>query len=261
MIKKALNISMWLLILLAIGATVYWSNHRFNRQQAGRVHVSMASLGPQSLLNSKDIEQRLDKTADSALLHQALGELAADSIEKLLSSDAHLSKVATYVGLDGHVYVHTQARKMQLRIFNQQGQSFYISDDARVVNPSIGRSQDCLVVSGHLPSLSQQDKLNILMGHKALPDTYQELLDFSHLISQDSFLSALIGQIYVHPKGDITLSPRTGVKSIIFGSLKNSREKLKKLKIFYTHSAKKVDWQAYKALNLKYHKQVVCIRK
>ncbi len=261
MIKKILSTALWLILIGGIAWAIAWANKSFYTQHHQGMQVSMASMGPQSLMNAGDIESRLQKTADSALLSPALGELPADSIEKLLSMDEHLSKVSTYVGLDGKVYVNTTARQMSLRVFDQKGNSFYISDDARVVNPSVGCSQRCLVVSGHLPGISKEDKLAILQNKKELPELYQELLDFGKTLAKDKFLNALIGQVYVSADSSLTLSPRMGVNSIIFGKLSNTESKLQKLKDFYANSHDKVDWQAYKALNLKYKNQVVCVRK
>lgn len=261
MIKKVLSIALWAVIIGGVAWVVHWANQNFNAQKQQGVHVSTAGFSPQNLIHQRSIQEQLTSTSDSVYLSEQLSKLPIDSVEKMLSLDANLSEVASFIGLDGKVYVDTDTRQMCLRVFDQAGSNFYISQDAKVVNPSKGCSQRCLVANGKLPSISNADKLAILQAQKTLPHIYTQLLDLSLTIAKDEFLSALIAQIYVESDSNLILSAKTGVNSIIFGGFNHRDEKLKKIKDFYTNSAQKVDWQAYRAINVKYKNQVVCVKK
>jgi cell division protein FtsQ len=60
----------------------------------------------------------------------------------------------------------------------------------------------------------------------------------------------------------VYIIPISGMHTIHFGRADEQvEEKFKRLKIFYKEGLKKVGWDQYKTINLKFDKQVVCEKK
>ena len=68
-------------------------------------------------------------------------------------------------------------------------------------------------------------------------------------------------QVTVDEKGDLVLTPKLGNTIVIVGDTTRLAEKFENLWAFYDQGVKKVGWDTYKTINLKYNNQLVCTKK
>ena len=85
-----------------------------------------------------------------------------------------------------------------------------------------------------------------------------KLYKLAKYIRSDKFLNATIEQIYVNNSNEFELIPKTGKHFIEFGDTNNMKKKFDNLIVFYKDGLKRVGWDKYKKVNLKYLNQVVC---
>ena len=68
--------------------------------------------------------------------------------------------------------------------------------------------------------------------------------------------------MYVEADGQMEVIPKIGGQTIRFGMVdENLPEKFDRLKIFYNEGLRKVGWDKYKTIDLRYKDQVVCERR
>ena len=140
-----------------------------------------------------------------------------------------------------------------LKIINRYGESFYLDDEGIVMPLSKKHSAHVLIVSGNI-----SHKLRDTVKNNSIVN---KIYTLAKSITEDEFFKAQIEQIYINNKKEIELIPKVGNHIIIFGKIENTKEKLEKLKLFYTKGIKKTGWNNYKTINLKYRNQIVCTKK
>ena len=89
----------------------------------------------------------------------------------------------------------------------------------------------------------------------------QYLAGLGRQIVTDPFWNNQIQQVMVKTDGKVELVPRVGEHIIMLGKPVNVKEKLDRMKIFYTEGLNKVGWNKYSAINLEYDNQVICKKK
>jgi len=85
-----------------------------------------------------------------------------------------------------------------------------------------------------------------------------DLYYLSDVIIKDEFLKKQIVQIDINKDSELLMLTQIG-EQVEFGQIKEVGEKFKKLKLYYEKGNSQN--QEYKALNLKYKNQIVCIKK
>jgi len=71
----------------------------------------------------------------------------------------------------------------------------------------------------------------------------------------------MIEQLYINKKSEFELIPKIGNHTILFGDIKEMKDKFEKLIAFYKQGISKSGWNKYKTINLKFKNQVVCTKK
>ncbi len=93
-------------------------------------------------------------------------------------------------------------------------------------------------------------------------EDFVKLITFVEQIEEDKFWSSEIVQIVADESvgGDLrlTLIPRSGDHSIVFGRIEDVEEKLDKLEIFYDTALKSKGWHKFKSISVEFKNQVVC---
>lgn len=260
MMKKIINKMVWILSFLAVIAILIWANVERANSHSSDLQVKMMKTDYPSLISTEKIHSHILETMPT-MLGQSARNIQLSEIEKNICQNAQLSDVRTYMGIDGLINIKVKPRKAILRIFDEKGENLYLAEGMVLMRTSLDQSLRILVASGHIPHLSNQELQDILDKKTEIPKTYQLLYELSIKIRDDEFLEALIDQIYVAESGQIELTPKLGVKNIVFGEMKDMDKKLENLKAFYIKGRDLVDWQKYKSINIKYDNQIVCSKK
>jgi len=199
------------------------------------------------LIESKDIEQRLDAGPQGALLGQTIKDLALEDLERFLELDPFVADADLYTGFDGNLHVTILQNEPILRVHNRRGTDYYI-----------GPGGDVLPLSKHdvsrVPVLTGQ----VANFEDAVADsTALEAFVLADALRSDDLLHGLIEQIELK-EGAYTLIPKLGTAAIKVGDLDNLDNKLHRLRIFLRGALPEVGWEAYSHIDLSYAGQVVC---
>ncbi|MEZ4806771.1 MAG: hypothetical protein R2815_04780 [Flavobacteriales bacterium] len=192
-----------------------------------------------------------------------LGDLDVPGIEERLRNDPSVASAEVYHTMDGVLHVSVVQREPVVRVFNQDGTSFYIDSEGWTMPTSAHYTARVLVVTGALNEPGVRDGVHSVYG----PDSMQQVLlsdDIHRLamhIRQDPLWNALIDQVVVDPYGDLELIPKVGAQRIMLGDGTELAPRFEKLRLFYRKGIPQADWRRYARIDLRFADQVVCTKR
>jgi cell division protein FtsQ len=156
--------------------------------------------------------------------------------------------------MNGALEINIVQRRPILRIIKSDGSSFYIDENGAKMPVSQAYTAHVPIVTGNLfEAYKARDTMQSKVGvalHKIA--TY---------VDKEAFWKAQIEQIFVTAESEFVMVPKVGNHIVIFGTAENMEEKFDKLMLFYQEGLKRVGWDKYSSINLKYKDQVVCTKK
>ena len=168
-----------------------------------------------------------------------MNDVSFKNIESLLANHPSIKSANVYSDMQGKVFVSVIQRKPIVRVQNGKG-GYYLDEDGLRMPLSNEYTTRMLLVTGDINSVNEND-----------------LYYLSDVIIKDEFLKKQITQIDIS-NSELLMLTQIG-EQVEFGQIKEVGEKLKKLKLYYEKGNSQN--QEYKALNLKYKNQIVCIKK
>ena len=181
-------------------------------------------------------------------------------IEKKLKNDYFIKEVNVYRTKDGLVEIKIKQKKPLSRIYNDEGEDFYIDTDGHFLPTSKNYASYVPIFNGNIPKIDSIYDKNI---NDECIDTsiYKQIFKLSNELTENEFTRSMIDQIYVTAENEFIMIPKVGDFKIIFGTNEHTKIKFRNLKVFYTEASPKVGWDKYSAINLKYINQIVCTKK
>lgn len=253
--------------LLAIGTVVvfYFAAQADANRLLGTPKVAIHTDDENTFLTKRELLTRLQI---KQLLHKEMPvkELQVQRIERAIAAMPEVKHVDVYRHLGAKLEIDLTLRKPIARIFNTQGQSYYLDQEGFMMYRSALHTARVLVFSGHINEPYNPrihcDFINNpnLKSSRKIAQIYR----ISNYVCNDPLMHRLIGQVYLDSKGDFILIPLLGDQQIIFGPARSNKEvtdKFERLKHFYKEALPYEGWNKYKEISVKYEGQIVCRKK
>ena len=194
------------------------------------------------------------------------GDLPIGEIEEYLKSISQVKDARVYRRLGGEWKIEVTTRNPIARIFNEQGQTYYLDDEGVKMEISDVHAARVLVVTGNISDRLEGENLPEIINNDSLKSIRKldDIYRISSYVCNDPLFHSLIGQIHLEKNGDYVLIPIVGDQKIIFGAALSEEiveEKFKKLKIFYNEAIPYEGWNEYSEISLKFKDQIVCKKK
>lgn len=264
--KKIITLVLWILGLSGLAVSLAFASRKEKLVKIERLNVSVSGSGENSFIDEEDVKEYLSEQKDS-VINIEKEKLDVNKIEKTLNAHPAIESADISVDVNGEVNIEIMQRTPLLRVFCEDGESYYIDTQSKLMPLSDKYTARVLVATGYIYEpyarryqLSVKDiaKSEIFSKTSVLDDLYA-LADY---ISKDSTLADLVQQINVTKEKEFELYPSIGDHKIVFGDATDIQEKFNNLKVFYTEGLNKTDgWNKYSVINIKYKNQVVCTKK
>ena len=258
--KRILNIILKLVLGTGIVLLFIFANQKQKQAICPEFIIEMKDEG-MPLVSRYYIRQLVTEN-EIKVKGQPLGQINLEEIHNVIAGSPFVKSVNLTIDVNGKVKASVQQRNPIARVIDKSGAQYYLDSDGKRVPISHEFTARVLVANGNIDPVSTRAELpqkGIGEEHwKLLPGDVQKVYLVAQQLRTQTFLNALIEQIYINAKGDIELIPKIGEQSILLGDTTGLLEKLDKLKIFYTMVNKTEEWAAYRLINLKYHDQVIC---
>lgn len=265
--KKIMRITFWVLLIAGLGTVFAFVQKQEDELLCSKVNITIDRnpLQENFFVNEDDIR---------ALIAQRFGQVEStplrnvdvNYLERLMYTNPWVERAEVYLTINGVVDIEIQQRQPILRIINQQGESYYMDSNGRLMLWSPDFTPRLLIVNGNIKesygewnhaSMNELINNDTLKTRTLLDDFYK----MAQFILADEFWSAHVEQIYLNNHDEIELVPKVGDHKIIFGDSGDMEEKFWKLKTFYKEGLNYTGWENYDTLNLKFNNQVVCSKK
>lgn len=207
------------------------------------VDVFVGDSAKALFLGEEEVMELLNR-ADCHPIGERMEDISLEKIEKTLSGHAYVNHVVAYKTPGGKVHIILQQRMPVLNVMTADGQAYFLDNNGNMM-PKMTYTLDLPVATG---------KITPQFAH-------QHLLPLARWIQNDPFWNSQVMQIDVSDKGEIELVPRVGEHTILLGAPVELKEKLNRMKAFYTKGLNKVGWNKYATISLKYENQIVCKKK
>ena len=260
--KKWLKITLWLLLFILVSVVFFFAVKEENSKLLRTPDISIHVEGESAFLTEKELLDRL-KIRNLFRQQMAVGELKIHTIERNIKVMPEVKKVEVYKHIGNKWEIQLELRKPIARIFNQQGQSYYLDQDGFMMYRSALHTARVLVFSGAIndPYNPRLHCSFINNGTLKSSQKIDQIYRISNYVCNDPLMHKLIGQIHLLKNGDFVLIPLLGDQKIIFGAAPNSelvQDKFERLKHFYKEALPHEGWNKYKEISVKYEGQIVC---
>lgn len=205
------------------------------------MQVTIKDTVVNAFLDESDVMKAVSRYYGN-IINQPVTQIDKDSIERLLVRNSIVKSAQVYYSLDGYFHVEITQRKPVLRVLT--GGGYYVDEDGKTMPLSRKYTSRVVVATGDISRKFACEKL------------YPFVME----LKADKFWDALIEQIVVSQE-ELVLIPKVGNFKIVLGKLENSGGKMEKLRLFLKEGIGRRGWNVYKEINLKFDKQIVCVKK
>lgn len=233
------NIRLALMIIAVIflfSFTSYRNEHRkIKKTEIVFVGESTAFMRPE-MVNKLLIE----KNSDLKTIHKV--DLDLKKLETTISKQQMIQKADVFVSVDGILKAVVKQKTPVGRVFDETG-SFYIDCEGNKMPLSDNYTARVPLLSGDI-TVVKKEKLSEVL----------------RMITEDEFLKKNIIGVQVLPNGSLIMANRNYDYRIDFGRTINIEKKFRNYKAFFQKAVSDSTLTKYKRINLKFTKQVVCIK-
>jgi cell division protein FtsQ len=260
--KRWLKITLWLLFTVLVTTVFFFAVKEEKSKILRTPDIAIHVEGESAFLTERELLDRL-KIRNLFRQQMAVGELKIHTIERNIKAMPEVKKVEVYKHIGNKWEIQLELRKPIARIFNQQGQSYYLDQDGFMMYRSALHTARVLVFSGAINDPYNPRLHSGFINNRTLKSSQKidQIYRISNYVCNDPLMHKLIGQIHLQKNGDFVLIPLLGDQKIIFGAAPNSelvQDKFERLKHFYKEALPHEGWNKYKEISVKYEGQIVC---
>ena len=227
---------MILLVILLYSFTSYKNEHRKIKK------TEVIFVGENTLFMKEEMVNKLliEKNRDIQTLNKV--DLDLKKLELSINNQQMVEKADVFVSVDGVLKAMVKQKTPVGRVFDQTG-SFYIDYEGNKMPLSDNYTARVPLVSGEI-TVVKKEKLSEVL----------------RMIAEDEFLKKNIIGVQVLPNGSLVMANRNYDYQIDFGRTINIEKKFNNYKAFFQKAVSDSTLNKYKRINLKFTKQVVCIK-
>ncbi len=217
------------------------------------VDINIKGVSNNFFVDKNDIMEIIISICDGKPKGKRVGSFDLQKLEQSLQQNIWVKTAQLFFDNNERLQVNVLEREPIARVFTSNGATFYI-DSALAMLPLSEKFSARLPVFTNFPT----DKKVLL---KVDSNLLKDILTISMALQNDPFNMAMIDQVDITPQRTFEMVPKFGNSIIVFGTAKNTLEKLDKLRLFYKQIVIKAGWNKYSEINVQYRNQVVAKRK
>ena len=230
-----------LLLMIAVVILLFsFTSYKNSIRKIKRTEVVF--IGENALFLKPETVNKLliEKNQDLKTLNKV--DLDLKKLEMAISKQELIQKADVFVSVDGVLKAVVKQKTPVGRVFDAAG-SFYVDYEGNKMPLSDNFTARVPIVSGEI-TVVKKEKLSEVL----------------RMINEDEFLKKNIIGIQVLPNGSLVMVNRNYEFKIDFGRTINIDKKFRNYKAFFQKAVLDSSLNTYKRINLKFIKQVVCIK-
>jgi len=251
-IKKILVLGTWFLVISGITTLLIAANRRKSKHVCTEVLIGIKGSGEHFYISKEDILKLMEKTSGGYLIQKPVDLINLQDLERVLENNPWIRNAELYFDSRDALHLQVQEREPIARIFTNTGTTFYMDS------------------SGHRMPLLENESIRLpvitgMTGARKLRHSDSVQIDGARhvawFIYNNKFWNAQIGQIDITPDQTFELIPVIGDHIIRIGDAENIDKKLARVYVFYQQVMTKTGFNKYAALDARFDKQIVAVKK
>ena len=234
-----INIRLLMIIAVIIGLFSFTS-YRNERRKIKSTEVVF--IGENTLFIKPEMVNKLLIEKNKELKTISKVDLDLKELEKSVNKQEMIQNADVFVSVDGVLKAVVKQKTPVGRVFDEAG-SFYIDCKGNKMPLSDNYTARVPLVSGEINVINKEKLAEVL-----------------NMITQDDFLKKNIIGLQVLQNGSLILENRNYDFQIDFGRTINIEKKFNNYKAFFQKAVSDSTLKNYRRINLKFTKQVVCIK-
>lgn len=276
-------------MLSLVGLLTGFSSAKRSTQTYSSLNISIDQPTNSRFVTQENIANTFS-TMGYGLANQNINNIDLARLEQNLKNKPSIAKANVYRTIGGRVEIEIEEREPIVRIFNDNGISFYLDGGGSLMPLSNQYSARVMIVNGNVnipySTVNQLEDLEnkiskmfrrsntsavqntelinkLRLDQQTLPgaDLLKGVFELAKFIHTNDFWKAQISQVHIQDENNIELIPRVGNHVILLGDASQIEEKFQKLFTFYQQGLSKTGWNEYSVINLKFKNQVVCTKR
>lgn len=257
------NLIIWLLII-----AVVVTFHIVRRNSTMRGVETVVVGNDPCLLTVNDVDS-LILASFPDLLKTDIKRVEKKKIRKMLEAHPYIAEAQVGMSTGGKLLVEVTQHLPIVRVFYND-KEFYISEQGTYMPLCTNHFCDVIVASSELEEPQQIQDNNDSAKTKenrnksqlsTLNTQLTNIWRLAKFLHDNPRYDGVFDQIYLSDKNDLILTPKLGSTSVIVGDTTLLDEKFENLWTFYDKGVKKMGWDTYSSINLKFRNQLVCTKK
>jgi len=249
----------WICLLVYIFVALSFTSTKRKEVVCSNLKLIVNDTFHNRFLDREDILKLLEMKY-KRIIGTTIDSLDVSTIENIINAHPVIKQAQIYKTIYGTIEIEIEQRNPILRIYDAKNNSFYIDDSGAFIPTSPKYAVRTLIANGQIKALSNANKKIVCEGD-TIDQSLCDLFKLAKFIYNSNFWSAQIEQIYITENNEFELIPKVGDFIIQFGNISEMEGKFEKLDAMYNEAFKRVGWNKYKAINLKFKDQVICVKR
>jgi cell division protein FtsQ len=250
--KKLLLTVVWTSVSAAAIVLLVAAAQNQNGKVCKDVVVTIKGIDGVEYVSKKQILQTISGGRPELMKGQLIKTFDLQQLEDLLETNLWIRNAELFFDNNDVLRADITEREPVARVFMTNGQSFYIDDMGEqlpVTNDQIAR----VPVFTSFPNETTEAKTkdSILQ---------QQVKEVGRYILRNDFWMAQVDQVNIADY-EFELIPKLGKHTILLGDANMLNQKFNRLMLFYKNIMSKTGWNYYSALDVRYDKQLVAVRR
>jgi len=246
-IRKVIQTLVTILAVAGCAVAMLSADRLQNNKKLGTVTVHIRNSNKVQFQDQAQVLKLLFTDRHIDPQNTTLAKLDIHKMETIARTNPWVSDAQVYVDNERNVNVYITQRVPVARLFETNGNSYYLDTALRAMPVSTTYVHYTPVVTG-APQLRDDSAGRAKKG---------VILSLVGYITRHPFWNAQIAQIVIADENNFELIPVLGKQRILLGDTSRMAEKLDHLFAFYQQVANKVGWDKYETIDLRYQDQVV----
>lgn len=243
---------MQLLFVLAVVAcfcvAVTAAVNKQNFVVCSAVHTEVQHSPFMQLIDEQEVEDEITHLSGRSIIGKRLSAIDFSTLEKSLEKNPYIKNAEIYYDQKHAVHAKIVQRTPLLRVINNDGVSFYLSEE-QVKMPLHNTFTTKVPLAIGFVQTYDDVEGDSIVG--------KQLFELTQYITKDSALCSLIDHIYVNEDGSFDLVPKMCCHTVHFGKVdEKMKARFENLKTFYRDVMAQKGWGKYSRLNISIANQV-----
>lgn len=246
-VRKVLQATVTLIVTAGCVIAVMSASETHHKRTISELKIRIGNEHVCGFLTTAQVREILLENRHIVPEKTPVAALNLHSMEAIMRSNPWVSEAEVYIDNTNTLHVTINQRVPAFRVFEQDGNSYYIDSTGNTL-PLSNKYTHYAVVITNVPELKNDSAGNALKA---------QMLKVSQTIGTDSFWNPQVASIKLNNDLTFELVPVLGNHRILLGDTARLQEKLHNVLAFYRQVFNRIGWDRYQVIDARFRGQIV----